>query len=66
MKFSSKNPNKRVLEQSGDGPLEKYRKVLVPEEAVKVKSTHRGYWAMIHALATHEQTKQGILFFFPK
>ena len=25
LKFSSKDLNKRVLEQSGDGPLEKYR-----------------------------------------
>ena len=27
-KFSSKGLNKRVLEQSGDGPLEHYRRVL--------------------------------------
>ena len=28
LKFSSKGLSKRVLEQSGDGPLEKYRRVL--------------------------------------
>ena len=28
LKFSSKSLNKRVLEQSGDGPRESYRRVL--------------------------------------
>ena len=32
MKFSSKGLNKRILEESGDGPMEKYRKVL--DEAI--------------------------------
>ena len=36
LKFSSKGLNKRVLEQSGDGPLEKYRRVL--NEKVHVTS----------------------------
>ena len=40
-KFSSKGLNKRVLEQSGDGPLEKYRRVL--NEKVDVTSNNRGF-----------------------
>ena len=37
-KFSSKGLKKRVLKQSGDGPLEKYRRVL--NEKVKVTSNN--------------------------
>ena len=40
-KFCSKGLNKRVLEQSGDGPLEKYRRVL--NEKVNVTSNNRGF-----------------------
>ena len=39
--FSSKGLNKRVLEQSGDGPMEKYRRVL--NETVNVTSNNRGF-----------------------
>ena len=40
LKFSSRDLNKRVLEQNGDGLLEKYRKVL--NEKVNVTSNNRG------------------------
>ena len=39
LKLSSKDVNKRVLEQSGGGPLEKYRRVLL--ETVNVTSNKR-------------------------
>ena len=41
LKFSSKGLNKRVLEQSGDRLLEKYRRVL--NEKVNVTSNNRGF-----------------------
>ena len=40
-KFSSKDLNKRTLEDCGDGPMAKYRKVL--DEFVYVTSTYRGF-----------------------
>ena len=40
-KFSSKDLNKRVMEQSGDEPLEKYRRV--SKEKVNVTSKNRGF-----------------------
>ena len=53
-KFSSKGLNKRVLEDSGDGPMAKYRRVL--DEAVNLTSTNRGFRTMNHMVATYEQT----------
>ena len=50
LKFSSKGLNKRVLEQSGDGPLEKYRRVLY--EKVYVTSNNRGFRTNNHSVAT--------------
>ena len=41
LEHSSKNLNKRVLEQSADGPLQKYRRVL--NEKVNVTSNKRGF-----------------------
>ena len=58
LKFSSKVLNKRVLEQSGDGPLEKYRKVL--KEKVNVNSNNRGFRTYNHSVATYEQVKKGL------
>ena len=58
-KFSSKGLNKRTLEDCGDGPMTKYRKVL--EEAVSVTSTNRGFRTMKHSFATFEQTKKDCL-----
>ena len=64
-KFSSKNLNRRTLEECGDGgPMPKYRKVL--EEAVNVTSTNRGFRTIQHSVATYEQTKKGLSCFYPK
>ena len=63
-KFSSKGLNKRTLEDCGDGPMSKYRKVL--EEAVNVTSTNRGFRTIQHSVATYEQTKKGLSYFSPK
>ena len=63
-KFNSKNLNKRTLEDCGDGPMLKYRKVL--EESVNVTSTNRGFRTIQHSVATYEQTKKGLSYFYPK
>ena len=63
-KFSSKGLNKRVLEQSGDGPLEKYRRVL--NDKVNVTSNNRGFRTNNHSVATYEQVKKGLSYFYPK
>ena len=64
-KFSSKGLHKRTLEECGDGgPMPKYRKVL--EEAVNVTSTNRGFRTIQHSVATYEQTKKGLSYFYPK
>ena len=54
-KFSSKGLNKRVLEDSGDGPMSKYLRVL--DEAINLTSTNRGCRTINHMVATFEQTK---------
>ena len=64
-KFSSKGLNKRTLEDCGDGgPMSNYRKVL--EESVNVTSTNRGFRTIQHSVATYEQTKKGLSYFYPK
>ena len=63
-KFSSKGLNNCVLEQSGDGPLEKYRRVL--NEKVNVTSNNRRFRTNNHSVATYEQVKKGLSFFYPK
>ena len=64
-KFSSKGLNKRTLEECGDGgPMSKYRKVL--EEAVNVTSSKRGFRTIQHSVATYEQTKKGLSYFYPE
>ena len=63
-KFSSKGLNKRTLEDCGDGPMSKYRKVL--EEEVNATSTHRGFRTLKHSVPTYEQTKNGLSYFYPK
>ena len=55
-KFRSKGLYKRALEDSGDGPMAKYRQVL--DEAVNSKSTYRGFKTVNHAVATNEQIKK--------
>ena len=63
-KFSSKGLNKRTLEDCGDGSMTKYPKVY--EEAVNVTSANRRFRTMKHSVATYEQTKKGISYFYPK
>ena len=63
-KFSSKGLIKRTLEDCGDGPMSKYRKV--SEDAANVTSTNRGLRTMKHSVATYEQTKKGLSYFYPK
>ena len=53
------------MEECGDGgPMAKYRKVL--EEAINVTSTNRGFRTIQHSVATYEQTKKGLSYFYPK
>ena len=61
-KFSSKWLNKITLEDCGDGPMSKYHKVL--EEAVNVTSTNGEFRSMKHSVATYEQTKKGLSYFY--
>ena len=63
-KFICKGLNNRTLEDCGDGPMSKYRQVL--EEAVNVTSTNRSPRKMKHSVATYEQTKKGLSYFYPK
>ena len=64
LKFSNDGLNRRILEQSGDALLEKYRKVL--DERVNKTSTNTCFRTKDHAVATYEQTKGGLLYFFPE
>ena len=64
LKFSSKGFNKRVLEQSGDGPVEKYRRVL--NEKVNITSNNGGFRTNNHTVATYEQVKKSLSYFYPK
>ena len=64
LNFSSKGLNKRVLEQSGDGLLERYRRVL--NEKVNVTSNNRGFRTNNHSVATYEQDKKALSYFYPK
>ena len=64
IKFSSKELNKRTLEEYGTGPLEKYRCVL--NEKINVQSTNRGFRTIQHSVCTYEQTKKGLSYFYPK
>ena len=64
-KFSSRGLNKRTLEECGvGGPMAKYRKVL--EKVVNVTLTNRGFRTIQHSVATYEQTKKGLSYFYPK
>ena len=64
LRVSSKGINKRLLEQSGDGPLEKYRRVL--NKKVNITSNNRGLRTNNHSDATYEQAKKGLSYFYPK
>ena len=52
------------MEDCGDVPLSKYRKML--EEFVNVTSTNRGVRTIQHNVAMYEQTKKGLSYFHPK
>ena len=58
-KFSSKDLNERVLEQSGHGLLQKYRREL--NENVNVTSNNRGFRTNSHYIATDEQLGKAAL-----
>ena len=64
LRFSSKGLNKRVLEQSADGPLEKYRRVL--NEKVSATSNNRGCRTKGQSVATYEQVNNGVSYFYPQ
>ena len=64
LKFSNKGLNRRVLEQSGDRLLEKYRRVL--NEKVNVTSNNRGFRTNNHSVATYEPVKKSLSHFHPK
>ena len=61
-KFSSKGLNKRVLEQSGNGPLESFRRVL--NEKLNVTSNNRGFRTNNHSVATYEQVRKSLPYFY--
>ena len=62
-KFSSKGFGKRVLEGFGDVPMSKYRRVL--DEVIHLTSTSKGFKTKNHMVATYEQTKKGLSYFYP-
>ena len=64
LKFSSKGLNKRVLEESGDGPLEKYRRVL--NQTVNITSNNRGFRTNNHSVVTYEQVKEDLSYLYLK
>ena len=64
-KLGSRGLNKRTLEDCrGGGPMSKYLKVI--EEAVNVTSTNGGFRTIQHGVATYEQTKKRLSYFYPK
>ena len=64
LKISIKGLNKLVLEQSAEGPLEKYRGVL--NEKVNVTSNNGGFRKNNHSVATFEQIKKILAYFYQK
>ena len=64
LNFSSQVLIKRVLEQSGDGPWGKYQRILI--QKVNVTSNNRGLRANNHSVATYEQVKKSLSYFYPK
>ena len=61
---SSKVLYKRTLEETGDEPMGKYRRVI--EEVINLTSTNRGIRVLNHRVGTYEQTKKGLSYFYPK
>ena len=64
LKFGSKVLNKRLLEQSGDGPLEKYGRVW--NETVNFTSNNRGFGTSNHSVATDERITKSLSYLYPK
>ena len=64
LKFSSKGLNKRVLEQRGGGPLEKYRRVL--NEKINETSNKKGFPTNNHSVATCEQALKRLSYLYSK
>ena len=62
LKISSKSLNKRAPEQNGNGPLEKYRRVL--NEKVNVTSNNRDFRTNNPSAATYEQVKKDLSYFY--
>ena len=44
--------------------MSKYRRVL--DEAINLTSTNRGFSTINNMVATYEQTKKGLSYFYPK
>ena len=63
-KFGSKILNKPAIEDSGVGPMVKYRQV--SDESVKLNSYNRGFATINHAVATYEEIKKTLCYFYPK
>ena len=53
-----------MLEDCGDGSMAKYRKVL--DEFNNVTSTNRSFRTVHYSVATYEQTKRGLSYFYLK
>ena len=64
LKFNSKGLNKSEQQQSGDGPLERYRRDL--NEKFNATPSKRGFRTNNHSIATYEQYKKGLFYFYPK
>ena len=62
--FISKGLNKRVLDDSGYGVMAIHRRVL--DEAINLASTNRGLRTINLMVATYEQTKERLGYFYPK
>ena len=62
--FTGRGLNKRTLEESGAGSLEKYRRVL--DKKTNVQLTNGGIRSIQHSVCTYEQTKRGLSYFYPK
>ena len=63
-KFSGKSLNKGTLEECGDGPKAKYCRSF--DEFINLTSIFRGFQTLDHSVATYEQTKKGLSYFYPK
>ena len=64
MKFSCKGLSTRTLEESGDGPMEKYRKLL--DKANNLTLINREFRTINHMVATYKQIQKALSYFYPK